>query len=135
VGLIVVDASAIVELLIAQDEPRRAAVAARVVGGSALYAPDYLDVEVVSAMRGIARVNPIVAQDGPALLKQLTRMPIRREQLSEVALQRVWQLRDNMTTYDAGYVALAELLGATVLTTDAKFTGPPRLGCAIEVIR
>ena len=52
---------------------------------------------------------------------------------------RAWRLRDDMTAYDAAYdaayVALAEELGASVVTCDAKFLAPPGVSCAIELIR
>jgi predicted nucleic acid-binding protein len=136
VGLIVVDASAVVEMLAADDEPRRGAVAMRLSSrGDALFAPNHLDVEVVSALRGIARRNEGTRQNGPGLLAYLYRMPVRRVRLSANAMGRVWRLRDNLTTYDAGYVALAEELGASVVTCDAKFPAPPGVACAIELIR
>jgi predicted nucleic acid-binding protein len=86
-------------------------------------------------LRGIARRNAVVQQNAARLLTQLHGMPIRRERLSEEAVQRVWQLRENMTAYDAGYVALAEQLGASLVTCDAKFIAPPGVTCAIELIR
>lgn len=135
-GLIVVDASAVVEMLAADDEPRREAVGMRLLSQrTALFAPNHLDVEVVSALRGMARRNEQIRQDGPELLARLYRMPVRRERLSASSMRRVWQLRGNMTTYDAGYVALAEELGASVVTCDAKFLSPPGISCAIELIR
>jgi predicted nucleic acid-binding protein len=135
VGLIVVDASLAVELLAADDEPRRFAAASRLASGSAAYAPSHFDVEVISALRGIARRNAVVQQNAARLLAQLHKMPVRRERLSEEAIQRVWRLRENMTPYDAGYVALAEQLGASLVTCDAKFIAPPGIACAIELIR
>lgn len=134
-GLIVVDASLAVELLAADDEPRRSAVADRLSSGSAMYAPSHFDVEVISALRGIAWRNDVVRQNAARLLMKLHKMPIRRERLSEALMQRVWQLRENMTPYDAGYVALAEELGASLVTCDAKFIAPPGIGCTIELIR
>lgn len=50
-------------------------------------------------------------------------------------MARVWRLRENMTPYDAGYVALAEELGASLVTCDAKFIAPPGIACTIELIR
>lgn len=135
-GLIVIDASAVVEMLAADEEPRREAVGRRLLArSSALFAPNHLDVEVVSALRGMAHRSGQIRQDGPGLLARLYRMPVRRERLSASAMGRVWRLRDNMTTYDAGYVALAEELGASLITCDAKFLAPPGIACAIELIR
>jgi predicted nucleic acid-binding protein len=134
VALIVVDASVVVDLLVGQDTPRRRAARERMAGGDATFAPAHLDVEVVSALRGLARRNDVLADDAPLLIEQLLRMPIRREPFTAPAALRVWQLRANMTVYDAGYVALAEHLGAVLLTCDAKFVGTSGVRCAIELV-
>jgi predicted nucleic acid-binding protein len=98
------------------------------------YAPAHLDIEVISAIRGIARRNAVLADAVPALIGQLPRLPIRREVVTEAAARRVWQLRDNMTAYDAAYAALAEHLGAALLTYDLKYTAAPGLSCALELL-
>jgi predicted nucleic acid-binding protein len=134
-GLIVVDASAAVELMAPDDESRRTAVAARLASGDAAYAPSHFDMEVVAAIRGIARRDSHLAVGVPSLLSDFYNLPIRRERLSLDALQRVWRLRENMTPYDAGYVALAEQLGASLVTCDAKFIAPPGIACTVELIR
>ena len=51
-----------------------------------------------------------------------------------VILERVWQLRKNLTAYDAVYVALAEMLGAPLVTRDARLTRAPGLGAVIELL-
>ena len=61
-------------------------------------------------MRGLARRSDVLAADAPALIALSLRMPIRRELLTRATADRIWQLRENMTAYDAGYVALAEQL-------------------------
>ncbi len=133
-GLIVVDASVIVDLLAADDVHRRKAARERLTGGDAVFAPAYLDIEVVSAMRGLARRSDVLAADAPALIARSLRMPIRREPLTRAITDRIWQLRANMTAYDAGYVALAEQLTASVLTCDRKYTAVPGLRCAVELL-
>jgi predicted nucleic acid-binding protein len=134
VGLIVVDASVIVDLLAADDGHRHKAARQRLTGGDAVFAPAYLDIEVVAALRGLARRSDILAADAPALIAQLLRMPIRREPLIRSTTDRIWQLRANMTAYDAGYVALAEHLTASLLTCDRKYTAAPGLRCAVELL-
>ena len=134
-GLIVVDASAAVELMVPDDEARHSAVAARLSSGDAAYAPGHFDMEVMAAIRGIVRRDGRIATAASALLSGFYQLPIRRERLSEAAMQRVWRLRENMTPYDAGYVALAEELGASLITCDAKFVAPPGIACTIELIR
>ena len=133
-GLIVVDASVIVDLLAADDIYRRKAARERLTGGDAAFAPAYLDIEIVSAMRGLARRSDVLAADGPALIARSLRMPIRREPLTRASTDRIWQLRENMTAYDAGYVALAEQLSASLLTCDRKYTAVPGLRCAVELL-
>ncbi len=133
-GLIVVDASVIVDLLAADDGHRRAAARERLATGDAVFAPAYLDIEVVSAMRGLARRSNVLAADAAALIALSLRMPIRRELLTRATADRIWQLRENMTAYDAGYVALAEQLGASLLTCDRKYARVPDLHCAVELL-
>jgi predicted nucleic acid-binding protein len=134
VGLIVVDASVIVDLLAGDDSPRRKAARDRMAGGDASYAPAHLDVEVISALRGLARRTSRLAEHTPILIANLIRLPIRRELLGGPTAQRVWELRENMTAYDAGYVALAEQLDAVLLTCDAKYAAATGPRCAIELI-
>jgi predicted nucleic acid-binding protein len=134
VGLIVVDASVIVDLLAADDSHRRDTAHERLTSGDAVFAPAYVDIEVVAALRGLARRSDVLAAGAPALLAQLLRMPIRREPLVSVTADRIWQLRANMTAYDAGYVALAEHLTASLLTCDRKYAVVPGLRCAVELL-
>jgi predicted nucleic acid-binding protein len=49
-------------------------------------------------------------------------------------VSRCWDLRDNLSAYDASYVALAELLGATLVTTDARLCRSPQVMCGVEVL-
>lgn len=133
-GLIVVDASVIVDLLAADDAHRREAARERLTSGDAVLAPAYIDIEVVAALRGLARRSDVVAADAPALIARFLRMPIRREPLVRGTTDRIWQLRPNMTAYDAGYVALAEHLTASLLTCDRKYTAVPGLRCSVELL-
>ncbi len=133
-GLIVVDASVLVDLLAADDAPRRALARERLTGRDAIFAPAYLDIEVILAMRGLARRSAVLAAGAPALIAAFLRMPIRREPLSRAAAERIWELGANMTAYDAGYVALAEQLTASLLTCDRKYTAVPGLRCAVDLL-
>ncbi len=131
-SLAVVDASVLVAFYAAED-PRRAAVAARLAIGDALFAPAHLDVEIVSALRGLSRPNSTLCAAVPAALRHLAGFPIRRMPLAQV-LQRIWELRDNLTAYDAGYVALAERLEAPLITCDAKLVGANGSRCRFDLI-
>ena len=93
--LAVVDAS-VLAVFYLSDDPRRDDVVARLAGGDALYAPAHLDAEVVSALRGLARVSRTVERVAPAALRHLAGLPIRRMPLAPL-LERMWELRANVT--------------------------------------
>jgi predicted nucleic acid-binding protein len=132
VSLAVVDASVLVAFYVS-DDPRRADVVSRLAAGDALYAPGHLDAEVVSALRGLARISPAVELSAPSALRHLARFPIRRMPLAPL-LDRIWQLRANVTAYDAAYVALAEQLSAPIITCDAKLAAASGTRCAFDLI-
>lgn len=124
-SLAVVDAS-VFAVFYASDDPRRAELTRRLTTGDALFAPAHLDAEVVSALRGMARVNRALEKAVPRALTHLAGFPLRRMPLPPL-LERMWQLRANVTAYDAAYIALAERLGCALITCDAKLaaaTGP-----------
>lgn len=130
--LAVVDASALVAFY-AADDPRQQAVAARLVTGDWLFAPAHLDAEVVSALRGLSRPNATLRAAVPGALRHLAGFPIRRMPLAPL-LQRIWELRNNLTAYDAAYVALAERLDGTLITCDGKFAGASGTRCSFDLI-
>ena len=132
-SLAVVDAS-VLTAFYASDDPRRGAVSARLASGDALFAPAHVDAEVVSTLRGLARVNARVARAVPAALAHLAGLPIRRMPLPPL-LDRMWQLRSNVTPYDAAYIALAECLAGPLITCDAKLAGASRVRCSFDLIR
>lgn len=116
--LAVVDAPVLVAFY-ASDDPRRATVAERLGVGDTLFAPAHLDAEVVSALRGLSRSSPTLRAAVPGALRHLAGFPVRRMPFAPL-LQRIWELRDNLTAYDAAYVALAERLDGPLVTCDAK---------------
>lgn len=132
-SLAVVDASVLVTLYLS-DDPRRADVVSRLSAGDALYAPAHLDAEVVSALRRLARVKPAVERTVPAALRHLAGFPIRRMSLGPL-LDRMWELRSNVTANDAAYVTLAEQLTAPVITCDGKLAAASGTRCAFDLIR
>ncbi|MDQ3592779.1 MAG: type II toxin-antitoxin system VapC family toxin [Actinomycetota bacterium] len=131
-SLAVIDAS-VLTAFYAADDPRRTAVAARLAVGDALFAPAHLDAEVVSALRGIAQRSPALRPAVPTALRHLAGFPIRRMPLAPL-LQRMWELRDNVTAYDAAYVALAERLDGPLVTSDSKLAASSGARCTFEVI-
>jgi predicted nucleic acid-binding protein len=132
VSLAVVDASALTAYY-AADDPRRDAVAARLAAGDALFAPAHLDAEVVSALRGMSLHNATLREAVPAALRHLAGFPIRRMPLAPL-LERMWELRENLTPYDAAYIALAERLPGPVITCDGKMTTATGPRCTFDHI-
>jgi len=116
--VIVVDASALLEALL--RTPAAAAVERRLFEpGQRLHAPHLLDVEVAQVVRRYAANGAIEPERGRTALVDLADFPIRRYPHGFL-LSRVWQLRYNLTAYDAVHVALAEALDAPLLTRDRR---------------
>lgn len=129
--MIVLDASAVVELLL--NTPRAVALAARL--GSpleTLHAPHLVDLEVVSALRALEARRLITPPDAARAVTELLGLGLIRYP-HDPLLSRVWQLRGNLTSYDAVYVALAERLAAPLATFDAKLAAAPGVHATIEL--
>jgi predicted nucleic acid-binding protein len=130
--LIVLDASALVELLLGTDAGRRVAV--RIADPAiALHVPHLADVEVTQALRRYAREGAIDSDTAAAALEDLRSLDLERHG-HEPLLERIWALRDNLTAYDAAYVALAEALEGTVLTCDGRLARAPGLSRCVELV-
>ena len=129
--MIVVDASVIVTAL-ADDGADGARARHRLVGEE-LLAPHLVDIEVVSAWRRLAAAGHLGEQRANQAIHDLQQMRIRRVAHPPL-LDRCWQLRQNLTVYDAAYVALAEQADAVLVTGDRKLAAAPGITCAIEVL-
>lgn len=114
--MIVLDASATVELLL--GTPAGHGVLERV-RGHPLHAPHLLSVEVTQAIRGLVARRDVSELEARRCIDDLRELPLRRWR-HEPLLDRVWEMRGGVTAYDGVYVALAEALGAPVVTTDAR---------------
>ena len=130
--MLVVDASVLVVAL-ADDGPDgdRARVRLR---GEELAAPELLDVEVASVLRRQARLGVVSPRRAKLALADLAAAPVARAP-HQPLLRRCWELRDNLTIYDATYVALAEALGVDFLTGDVRLANAAGTRCRIEVFR
>lgn len=120
---VVIDAGAVVELLVSRgfEGPVRDALKR---DGGVARAPELLDVEVLSVVRGLLLRDEITSRVAAFAVAELRRSPIVRT-THRALVGRAWELRDRLTSYDAVYVALAERgdsLGgpATLVTTDAR---------------
>lgn len=130
--MIVIDASAVIEVLL--NTPAGEIVADRLLEPSeTVTAPHLLDVEVLQVLRRYALAGEIDSERGRQAVEDLNDLPITRYP-HDPLLTRIWELRNNVTAYDAAYLALAEALGATLLTRDEKLASSPGHAAAIELV-
>jgi predicted nucleic acid-binding protein len=130
--MIVVDASALLEVLL--RTPAAMAVEARLFGSDVtLHAPHLLDVEVAQVVRRYAARGEIDDARGRAALDDLADLPLHRYP-HDIFLPRIWDLRANVTAYDAAYIALAEALDAPLITRDQRLAAAPGHRARVEVV-
>jgi predicted nucleic acid-binding protein len=130
--VIVLDASAAIEWLFQSPVGRK--IDRRMFGASeSLHAPHLIDVEVAQVLRRYVRDKTITAQRGQEALEDLRDLPLSRYP-HDFLIPRIWELRATLTAYDAVYVALAELLGATLLTCDGKIASAPGHDAKVVVL-
>jgi predicted nucleic acid-binding protein len=121
--VIVLDASACVEFLL--QTPAGTKIAQRIFSsGESLHAPHLLDIEISQALRRLSAARALTSTRAQQALRDLMVLRLRRYRHKPL-LPRVWELRHNLTAYDGLYVALAEVLGATLLTRDGRVASAP----------
>ena len=128
--MIVVDASVLVDMITSW---RRAQIAARLAKASALHVPVTIDAEVLHALRKQAFAPTFNHEHVDAALAFLGGRALTRHPVQPLAA-RMWVLRNNVTTYDAAYVALAESLNLPLLTRDARLSRSSGHAATIEYI-
>lgn len=130
--MIVVDASALLEFLLQTSIGVR--VEERIFrDADELHAPHLVDVEVVQGLRQLVRMGEVSSGRADEAIVDLADLDLHRHPHVDL-LGRAWKLRDNVSAYDAMYVALAEALEATVVTCDRPLAKAPGRGPRIEVI-
>jgi predicted nucleic acid-binding protein len=127
--VIVTDASAIVELLVAEDGAR-GRIEDVLRDGASLEAPDVITLEVLSALTGLARRGRLQRSDRDAMIASYLELPITQH-LTHPFAHRIAALAVRHSVYDAAYVALAEAFDAPLLTTDARLA---RAATTVDVI-
>ena len=128
--MIVVDASVVLEVLL--RTPDASLIERRILAPrEPLYAPHLLDVEVAQVIRRYYLHGEITGKRGEEALCDLADMPIDRFPHTSF-LPRIWELRDNLTSYDAVYVALAETLGCILVTRDHRLAISPMHTASVE---
>jgi predicted nucleic acid-binding protein len=128
----VLDASVLVEYLTGGEHAaasRRHLFAER----GWVWAPHLLDAEVGHALRSMVRAEKISARKARAVLGDLLDMRLQRVSHHLLA-DRAWELRDNLSFYDGLYVALAEALGAPLITLDARLAKAPGVRAEIQLV-
>jgi predicted nucleic acid-binding protein len=129
---IVVDASALVAALI--DSSAHGEWAEDTIAGAALCAPEIAYVETIDVLRRLERAARITTAEANAAHEDL--MQLRIEVFSfEPFAERIWELRHNVTSYDAWYVAVAEGLGLPLATLDQRLAKTKGLGCDFLIPR
>jgi predicted nucleic acid-binding protein len=125
--VIVLDASAAVAALLRDGSARQA------VAREQLHVPHLIDAEVAQTLRRLVAVDRLPASAGQRLLTTWSELALVRHPLHPL-LPRIWALRENVSAYDAGYVALAEALGCSLLTADARLARAPGTTCPVTVV-
>ena len=124
----VLDASAAVEYLLETELGRRVG---DVIDGVRLLAPEMLDAEALSALRQRVQGEYITEETALRALDKLADWPVERVPHRNLT-RPAWALRHNVSAYDALYVALAQIHGATLITVDAKLARAPGLGVPVR---
>lgn len=101
--------------------------------GERLHAPHLIDLEIAQALRRLVQLKEITAERAQQALDDFDSFAIERHSHRDLLL-RIWQLRESMTAYDGAYVALAEALGAPLLTCDSKLGRSHGHHTRIEVV-
>jgi predicted nucleic acid-binding protein len=127
VAAVVVDASAVVDYLLSGSPS-----ACSVLADNDLYAPELLDAEVLSAISGLVRRRHVEQKRGRRAVLRLARATIERVPMSPLLLA-AWELRHNLSPYDALYVALAQKLRCPLITVDRRLAVAPSVGVPVIV--
>lgn len=98
-----------------------------------LAAPELIDLEVASVFRKLCAAQRFDAQRASQALLDLRDLRMDRVPHREL-ISRCWELRNNVTMYDASYIAVAELFGASLITVDARLAKVPGARCKIELL-
>ncbi len=130
--MIVVDTSVVLEVLL--NTPAAGRIAERLFArGESLHVPYLLDLEVAQVLRRYWLADVITPERGREAIEDLADLPLERYP-HDVFVPRIWELRGNLTAYDAAYVALAEALGAPLLTRDRALAAKGSHRAKVELV-
>ncbi len=100
--------------------------------GESLHVPHVMDLEVLHTLRRQTLLGTLSRERGAEALEDLDNVAFVRYPHSPL-MERIWELKDNLTAYDAAYVALAEALDAPLITLDARLAQAPGVRASVEV--
>jgi len=130
--MIVADASAVIEMLL--NSPAGARAAERLLDpGETVAAPHLLDVEVMQVLRRYCLSGELDDERGQAAVSDFGDLPVVRYP-HESLRHRIWELRHNVTAYDAVYIALAEALDAPLVTADTHLQQSPGHSASVQLV-
>ena len=130
--MIVIDASAEVAVLL-NIGPDVEGIRNRIARpDETLHVPHLFEIEVLHALRGLSLRGTVSPERASLALSRLNDTQFERYPHTPLA-ERIWDLRENLTAHDAAYIALAEALGAPLVTTDARLARAPDIRAAVEV--
>ena len=130
--MIVVDSS-IVASALADDGPDGDRARSRLMNEE-LAAPELIDLEVASVWHRALRAGRLPERRASQALADLGAAPLARARHGPL-MARLWELRDNLTPYDAAYVALAEILDTVLVTADKRLAKASGIECEVELLR
>jgi len=130
--VIVIDASVVIEVLLHTSTGRSVEERLFAVGES-LHAPHLIDLEVAHVMRRLAAAQELSSVGGKKRLSAMADFPLVRYR-HDLFLARIWELRHNLSAYDAAYVALAEALAAPLVTRDQRLAKARGHRAKVEVV-
>lgn len=125
--MIVLDASAALSALFSNGPARLALIR------ESVHVPHLIDSEISSGVRRRVLAGTLASPVGWQLLATWGQLGVSRYPVLPL-LPRMWELRNNVSSDDAGYVALAESLGCALLTADVRLAGAAGLGCPVTVV-
>ena len=130
--MIVVDASVLIEVLLQTSDGL--VIAERLLEPrESLHAPHLIDVEVAQVLRRFVLRGEVYPERARQALDVLEVFPLTRY-AHEPLLARIWELRENLTAYDAAYVALAEGLRTRLVTRDKRLAAVPGVASTVELL-
>ena len=130
--MLILDTSAALGALI--GDPLNSALVERLSADGDLHAPHLIDVETLHALRRLVRRGELDADRAEGARRDFADLAITRYP-HEPLVDRMWELRDNLSAYDAAFVALAEALEAPLVTSDRRLAAAAGHRAKVETFR